>query len=61
MSLAKCMHRDGPGSISPNIYWWREGELTLLPTRLSDDSAFFEPPEEFIDGLNRLHKPGGGS
>jgi hypothetical protein len=61
MALAKRMHRDGPGSISPNIYWWRAGELTLLPTRLSDDSAFFEPPAEFIDVLNQLHKPSAGS
>ena len=58
MSLAARMHRDGPGPISPNIFWWRRGELTLLPTRLSDDSVFFEPPAEFIDVLNQLHKPG---
>ena len=58
ISLAEQMYRDGPGPISPNIYWWRDGGLTLLPTRHGGEATIFEPPAEFIDVLNQLHKPG---
>jgi len=57
MSLAVQMYRDGPGPISPNLYWRRGDSLTLLPTRYADKTAYFEPPAEFIDVLNQLHKP----
>ncbi|MGD0019484.1 MAG: hypothetical protein ABSD62_09555 [Candidatus Limnocylindrales bacterium] len=57
MSRAVQMYRDGPGPISPAIYWRRGDSLILLPTRYEDETAFFEPPAEFIDVLNQLHKP----
>ena len=58
ISLATQMYRDGPGPISPNIYWRRGESLTLLPTKYTTRAAIFEPPAEFIDVLNQLHKPG---
>jgi hypothetical protein len=57
ISLAVEMYRDGPGPISPNLYWWRDGSLTLLPTRYTEKAAILEPPAGFIDMLNQLHKP----
>jgi hypothetical protein len=42
----------GPGSITPNLYWWRRGSLTHLP---SDRRArTFTPPAEFVQLLNSL-------
>lgn len=48
------MFAEGPGSISPNLYWWREGTLTLLPSLIEDGQINFTPPSEFIDMLNEL-------
>jgi hypothetical protein len=42
----------GPGSITPNLYWWRRGSLTHLP---SDRRArSLTPPDEFVQVLNSL-------
>lgn len=57
IALAVQMYRDGPGPISPNLYWRRGDRLTLLPTRYAGKTAYFEPPAEFIEVLNQLHKP----
>ena len=57
IALAVQMYRDGPGPISPNLYWRRGDSLTLLPTRYAGKTAYFEPPAEFIEVLNQLHKP----
>ncbi len=48
------MHRDGPGSISPNLYWYHEGEYTVLPYELEDQSLRFLPPDEFAELLDEL-------
>ena len=48
------MHRDGPGSISPNLYWYHEGEYTVLPYELEDQSLRFLPPDDFAELLDEL-------
>ncbi len=49
------MYREGPGSISPHLYWWREGRFVLLPSKVTAQSVTFSPPEAFVSGvLNRL-------
>ncbi len=48
------MYRDGPGSLSPNLYWFRNGEFTLLPYQLHEESLDFSPPDAFVDMLNEL-------
>jgi hypothetical protein len=48
------MYRDGPGSLSPNLYWFRNGEFTMLPYQLHEESLDFSPPEAFADMLNDL-------
>jgi hypothetical protein len=48
------MHRDGPGSISPNLYWYHEGEYTVLPYELEDQSLRFLPPDDFSELLDEL-------
>lgn len=48
------MYAEGPGSISPNLYWWREGTLTLLPSLIEGGQINFSPPAEFMEMLNGL-------
>ncbi|MFC6885525.1 MULTISPECIES: hypothetical protein [Actinomadura] len=45
-------YEDGPGSLSPHLYWWRGGELTLLETRYEGDALVL--PEEFATVLTTL-------
>lgn len=56
--LAHRMFVDGPGSITPELYWWRQGRLERLPARVDKDQALhFAPPEEFVQMLNQLAQP----
>jgi hypothetical protein len=56
------MHRDGPGSITPNLYWYRAGAFVLLPYELEDRAAGdgsggtlnFAPPADFVALMNTL-------
>jgi len=48
------MHRDGPGSISPNLYWYRDGNYIVLPYEIEDQSLQFLPPDEFVDLIDDL-------
>ncbi|MBK8234287.1 MAG: hypothetical protein IPK74_01900 [Deltaproteobacteria bacterium] len=56
--LAHRRHAEGPGSLSPSLYWWRDGTLLALPTEIDEDGVRFFPPTEFVEGcLERLAKP----
>jgi hypothetical protein len=54
LGVADAECRQGPGSISPNLYWWKDGHLTLLPARLEGRKVDFVPPDEFVAMLNSL-------
>lgn len=56
--MTRGMFEEGPGSISPSVYWWRDGNLRVIPSRIEKKSVTVEPPEEFIDLLDSLKKPG---
>jgi hypothetical protein len=51
------LYQQGPGPITPNLYWRREGRLTHLPMVIDGPTVRFEPPVEFVETLNQLHKP----
>ena len=51
------MFHEGPGSISPDLYWWRRDRIVHLPSKMTAKQATFRPPEEFVEMLNGL---GGG-
>lgn len=42
--------RAGPGSLSPDLYWWRDGALTLLP----GTPTSLSPPLAFVEVLDAL-------
>jgi hypothetical protein len=54
LQVAAKLYQDGPGSITPDLYWWRAGELTLLPSRIDGGQIQFAPPDAFVELLNRL-------
>jgi hypothetical protein len=45
-------YEDGPGSLSPGLFWWRNGGLTLLETR--DDGGRLALPPGFVRYLDSL-------
>jgi hypothetical protein len=51
------MERDGPGSISPLLYWYKDGDYTNLPYRIEKNTLNFSPPQEFVELLNLLGEP----
>lgn len=48
------MERDGPGSISPRLFWYRDGEYTDLPYRLEERNLHFSPPSDFVEMIQLL-------
>jgi hypothetical protein len=53
----RSLFRQGPGSISPELFWWRGGEVTLLPSREEDGKLVFSPTANFLDCIERLAQP----
>jgi hypothetical protein len=54
LPMARGMFQEGPGSVSPNLYWWRDGDFTLLPAEVGSSTIAFRPPEEFLAMLERV-------
>jgi hypothetical protein len=50
---ANGLFQQGPGSITPTLYWWREaawwheGEFTTIPASMEGNDVAVELPEEF--------------
>jgi hypothetical protein len=57
LPMAAGLHRDGPGSLSPAVYWWRGGELRRLDASIGDAGVHFAPSREFAELLERLAAP----
>jgi hypothetical protein len=52
--LVQAMFAQGPGSISDQLYWWRDGEVTVLPVSYDRSGINFAPPDAFVEQLNNL-------
>lgn len=50
------MFEKGPGSISNELYWYKDGQLHNLPYELTEEKFTFTPPEDFCDLLNSLEE-----
>lgn len=60
IAVSHGMYSKGPGSITPNIYWYRNGEYVLLPSKVEGGNIEFFPPERFVNEcLNQLSDPDG--
>jgi hypothetical protein len=49
---AQHAYEEGPGSLSPHLFWWRSGRLTLLETRFDGESLVL--PADFLAVLSTL-------
>jgi hypothetical protein len=57
LQLGHRMWVQGPGSISPSVYWLRDGVHERLEAWVNDDGGTtFAPSDEFTDMLNRLEQ-----
>ena len=55
LPMVSGMFREGPGSVSPRLYWYHGGQFTDLPYRIDPDKGIvFSPPDEFVELLNQL-------
>jgi hypothetical protein len=55
--IAMNLFREGPGSISDQLYWWRGGEFVHLPHSTIGKNINFVPPDDFVALLNGLAEP----
>jgi hypothetical protein len=56
--MGVSMFQQGPGSISPGLYWWRDGSVSMLPAQFDGKAVQFSPPDEFVRALNALPAAG---
>ncbi|GHN01807.1 hypothetical protein WSM22_32960 [Cytophagales bacterium WSM2-2] len=45
---------EGPGSLSNNLFWYKDGHFENLPYKFADEKLQFFPPDNFVDLLNTL-------
>lgn len=56
--MAMGMFNEGPGSISPHLYWWQDGKLQMQPSQITEKGIEFNPTEEFLyQALNNIREP----
>jgi hypothetical protein len=48
------MYAEGPGSVTPEVFWWHDGALTPLGARLDGRTFVVAPPQAFVDLLEEL-------
>jgi hypothetical protein len=58
IAMIRRFHDEGPGSLSRHLYWWRNGALRWLPSRVEDDGIQFFPPDDFVRALEGLPPSG---
>jgi len=48
--------KKGPGSLSDNLFWYKDKTFTHLPYEAENEKLLFRPPPEFVELLNELSK-----
>jgi hypothetical protein len=56
MPVVYGMHKEGPGSLCEQIFWYKNGVFTNLPYSIEERKISFFPPEEFVAMVNGLIK-----
>lgn len=51
--MARGMFTEGPGSISPYVYWVRNGRWQRLEIELTDEGIGVQGPDSFVDDVLR--------
>ncbi|MFT4975563.1 MAG: hypothetical protein ACI8S6_001450 [Myxococcota bacterium] len=54
--VADEMFAEGPGSLSPDVYWWRPERIERIPVAIDDEAGelIIDPPDDFVDLINSL-------
>ncbi|MGH2475416.1 MAG: hypothetical protein ACRDIL_09125, partial [Candidatus Limnocylindrales bacterium] len=52
--LAVQLHREGPGSISDQPYWWHDGRLERIHHLEEGRRIAVTPPDAFVELLERV-------
>jgi hypothetical protein len=47
---------EGPGPVSNNLFWYKDGHFENLPYKLEEDKLQFIPPQNFVEMLNMLQE-----
>lgn len=50
--IVRRLHAEGPGSLSPQVYWWRAGRLVWIPTVFGGDTNEVYLPAGLSDVLS---------
>lgn len=48
------MHKESPDSLTPNLFWYRDGIFTPLPYELREGKLYLMPPDSFMALLSEL-------
>lgn len=48
------MNQEGPGSLSNNLFWYKDKKFTQLPYKIDEGKLQFFPPDSFLELLNEL-------
>lgn len=48
------MNQEGPGSLSNNLFWYKDNVFTQLPYKIEEGKLQFFPPNNFLELLNEL-------
>jgi hypothetical protein len=48
------MNQEGPGSLSNNLFWYKDKTFTQLPYKIEEGKLQFYPPDNFVELLNEL-------
>ena len=51
---AGSFYDQGPGAISPFLYWWQPDRLVTMEARFDGGAVHFDPPEEFTQLVHDL-------
>lgn len=51
---AHHLHGQGPGAITPDVFWWRDGALALVPAEVTRQRVDVHPPAELVEVLDAL-------
>lgn len=57
ISFTVDLYVDGPGPISPHVYWWDDGEFVQVTDIAEDDTVTVNVVGEFEDMVNRVVSP----
>ena len=51
------LNAEGPGSLSPKLFWFQDDKFTDLHYKLENGKPIFSLPQNFLDMLNKLEEP----